>query len=135
MSRIIQDSTKSMYTELLKKPDTLLQTHKLQIIELSYAYFKNKTLESILRKKNLSNIEHDVTTSKMPFLALLSRECMSRYFLKTVFMYARSIPEQTKVHFTNLQFLAVTYDMFFFKLCFRRFINGCVFYVVCNFLL
>ena len=36
---------------------------------------------------------------------------MSRYFLKTFFMYARPIPVQTKVHFTNLQFLAVTYDM------------------------
>ena len=26
-------------------------------------------------------------------------------------MYARPIPVQTKVHFKNLQFLAVTYDM------------------------
>ena len=26
-------------------------------------------------------------------------------------MYARPIPVQTKVHFENLQFLAVTYDM------------------------
>ena len=68
-------------------------------------------LESILRKKYLSNIEHDVTTSKIPFLSLLPRECMSRYFLKTFFTYARSIPVQTKVHFKNLQFLAVTYDM------------------------
>ena len=42
-----------LYTELLKKPDTfqLLQTSKQQTIELSqYAYFKSKTLESILRK-------------------------------------------------------------------------------------
>ena len=30
-------------------------------------------------------------------------------FLKTLFMYARPIPVQTKVHFKNLQFLAVTY--------------------------
>ena len=36
---------------------------------------------------------------------------MSRYFLKTFFMYARPIQVQTKVHFKNLQFLAVTYDM------------------------
>ena len=36
---------------------------------------------------------------------------MSRYFLKTLFMYARPIPVQTKVHFKTLQFLAVTYDM------------------------
>ena len=28
--------------------------------------------------------------------------------LKTYYMYARSIPIQTKVHFKNLQFLAVT---------------------------
>ena len=32
-------------------------------------------------------------------------------FLKTVFMYARPIPIQTKVHFKSLQFLALTYDM------------------------
>ena len=36
---------------------------------------------------------------------------MSGYFLKTFFMYARPIPVQTKVHFKNLKFLAVTYDM------------------------
>ena len=57
----------------------------------------------------LSNIEHDVATSKIPFLSLLSRECMSRYFF--FFMHARPIPGQTKVHFKKLQFLAVTYDM------------------------
>ena len=38
---------------------------------------------------------------------------MSRYFLKTFFMYARPIPVQTKVHFKNLHFLAVTYDILF----------------------
>ena len=48
---------------------------------------------------------------KIPFLSLLPRECMSRYFLKTFFMYARPKPVQTKVHFKNVQFLAVTYDM------------------------
>ena len=32
-------------------------------------------------------------------------------FLKTFFMYARPIPVQTKVHFKNLLFLAVTFDM------------------------
>ena len=36
---------------------------------------------------------------------------MSRYFLKTFFMYAWPLPVQTKVRFKNLQFLAVTYDM------------------------
>ena len=34
--------------------------------------------------------------------------------LKTFFMYARPIPVQKNVHFKKLQFLAVTYDMFFF---------------------
>ena len=33
------------------------------------------------------------------------------FYLKTFFMYSRPIPVQTKVHFKNLQFLAVTYDM------------------------
>ena len=32
-------------------------------------------------------------------------------FLITFFMYARPILVQTKVHFKNLQFLAVTYNM------------------------
>ena len=50
-------------------------------------------------------------TSNIPFLSLLPRECMSRYFLKTFFMYSRPIPVQTKVYFKSLQFLAVTYDM------------------------
>ena len=59
----------------------------------------------------LSNIEHDVATSKIPFSSLLSRECMSRYFFENIFMHARTIPGQTNVHFKNLQFLAVTYDM------------------------
>ena len=50
--------------------------------------------------------------SKIPFLSLLPRECMSSYFfLKTFFMYARPIPVQTKVHFKHSKFLAVTYDM------------------------
>ena len=43
-------------------------------------------------------------------------------------MYARPIPVQTKVQFKNLQFLAVTYDMGGFKVCFRRCLNGSVFF-------
>ena len=57
-------------------------------------------------------------TSKTLFLSLLPRECMSRYFLKTFFMYAMPIPVQTKVHFKNLQFLAVTYDIGFLSFAF-----------------
>ena len=34
----------------------------------------------------LSNIENEVTRSKIPFLSLLPRECMSRYFLKTFYI-------------------------------------------------
>ena len=72
---------------------------------------KARHYKVIFEKIYLSNIEHDVTTSKIPFLSLLPRGCMSSYFLKTSFMYARSIPVQIKVQFRNLQFLAVTYDM------------------------
>ena len=36
---------------------------------------------------------------------------MSRYFLKTFFMYTRPIPVQTKVHFKTLQFLALKYNV------------------------
>ena len=38
--------------------------------------------------------------------------------LKTFFMYAMPIPEQTKVHFKNLIFLAVTYYMGFLSFAF-----------------
>ena len=38
---------------------------------------------------------------------------MSRYFLKTFSMYTKPISEQTKMHFKNLKFLTVTYDMGF----------------------
>ena len=83
-------------------------------MELSrYAYFNNKTLESILRKIYLSNIEHDVTTSKYLFYDFCPGSVCLDIFLKTFFMHARPIPVQTKVHFKNLKFLAVTYDMWF----------------------
>ena len=62
----------------------------------------------------LTSKEHDVTTSKTPFLSLLPREVCLEFFLKTLIMYAMPIPVQTKVHFKNFQFLAVTYDMGFF---------------------
>ena len=39
-------------------------------------------------------------------------------FLKTFFMYAMPIPVQTKVHFKNLQFFAVTYAMGFLSFAF-----------------
>ena len=62
----------------------------------------------------LSNIEHDVTTSrrqKKTFLSpCLVSVCLD-IFLKTFFMQARPIPVQTKVHFKNFQFLAMTYDI------------------------
>ena len=40
----------------------------------------------------------------------LGSVCLDK-ILKTFVMYTRPIPVQTKVHFKNLQFLAVTYDM------------------------
>ena len=67
--------------------------------------------KKVFFEKKITNIEHDVKTSKIPFLSLLPREGMSRYFfLKTLFMYARSIPVQKKVHLINSQFLVVTFD-------------------------
>ena len=82
--------------------------------ELSqYAYFKSKTLESILQKIYLSNTEHDVTTSKIPFYHFSLVNVCLNIFLKTFFMNARPIPEQSKVHLKKLQLLAVTYDMGF----------------------
>ena len=42
--------------------------------------------------------------------------CMSRHFLENFFIYSRPLPVQTNVHFENLQFLAVAYDMIFWIL-------------------
>ena len=39
-------------------------------------------------------------------------------FLKTFFVFTMRITVQTKVHFKNLQFLAVTYDMGFLSFAF-----------------
>ena len=44
---------------------------------------------------------------KTPFLSLLPRECMSKYFFENSFMDVMPIPVQTKEHFENLQFLAL----------------------------
>ena len=52
-------------------------------------------------------MEHDVTASKLPFLSLLPRECMSRFFFENFFHLCEAtfIPVHTKVHFKKLQFL------------------------------
>ena len=44
------------------------------------------------------------------------------FFRKRFFVYARPLQVQTKAHFNFLQFLAMTYDMGFYKLCFRRYL-------------
>ena len=41
------------------------------------AYYNNKTSMGILEENLLSSGEHDVTTSKITPLSLLSGECMS----------------------------------------------------------
>ena len=64
-----------------------------------------------LEKIYLSTIEHDVTTSKIPFLSICLGGVSLDIFLKTFFMYARPIPVPAKVHFKKLQFLAMTLDM------------------------
>ena len=49
--------------------------------------------------------------SKIPFYHFCLVSVCLDIHLKIFFMYARPIPVQTKVHFKNVQFLAVTYDM------------------------
>ena len=67
------------------------RTRKLQIQELNaYDYFNNNPLESYLSK-----VEHDDTTSTLPFLSLLSLESISKQILKSSFMSV--MPVQTKV--------------------------------------
>ena len=43
-------------------------------------------------------------------------------------MYARLMPIQTKVHFKNLQFLALAYDMVVLICAFGVNLNGSVFF-------
>ena len=73
---------------------------------------KARHLKVFFEKIYLSNIEHDVATSKKYRFYHFCRVsvCLDTFFL-FFFMHARPIPGQTKVHFKNLQFLAVTYDM------------------------
>ena len=47
---------------------------------------------------------------KYRFYRFCVRRVCHDIFLKTFFKYAMLIPVQTKVHFKNLQFLAVTFD-------------------------
>ena len=54
---------------------------------------------------------------------------MSRYFFENFFIYAMPIPVQTKVHFRNLQFLAVTYDMGFLSFAFDVVYTAVIFYL------
>ena len=68
-------------------------------------------LESILQEFYLSNIEHDVMMSKIPFLSLLSRSACLKQFSENTFMSVRQIQEQTKVHFKSLQFLVGTFEI------------------------
>ena len=52
-----------------------------------------------LNKIYLSNAKHDVKTSKITFLTMLSRKYMSKNFSKNIFMSVKPIVVQTKVHF------------------------------------
>ena len=61
----------------------LITRHKKVIIENIY----------------FSNIEHDVTTSKVPFLSLFSRECMSRYFSENFFHVCKANTSTNKSAF------------------------------------
>ena len=60
---------------------------------------------------------------KYRLISLLPRDCMSRYFFENFFMYAKSLPVQTKVRFKNLQFLAVAYDMGVLSCAFKQFLE------------
>ena len=64
-----------------------------------------------LNKIYLSNTKHDVKTSKVAFLSILSRKYMSKQFSKNIFMSVRPIVVQTKLHFKILKLLVVTFDM------------------------
>ena len=48
-------------------------------------------------------------------------------------MYARPIPVQEKVHYKNLKFLAVTYDMEVLIYAFALFKKKCFFLCLSNF--
>ena len=110
---IIESNTRALV--LLNLLNSLRKRDKMLGKPRILSFSPTRSINSIKHEHSckilyLSNIEHDVTTSKIPFLLFLPRDCMLRYVFKSFFMYARPIPLQTKVHFKNLQFLAVTYD-------------------------
>ena len=74
------------------------------------AYFNNKTSMSILEENYLSSGEHDVITSKITPLSLLSGECMSSAIFENFFTSICPIRVLTKVHSKILQLLVVTFD-------------------------
>ena len=81
--------------------------------------FNKKTLESILRTKYIYQIWNMTSRrQKHRFYHFCYGNVCLHIFLKTFYLYAMPIPIQTKVHFKNLQFLAMTYDMGFLSLAF-----------------
>ena len=73
------------------------------------------------------NIEHDVTTSKITFLSLSFRKCISkRYFRKIFFMSIRPISVQAKVQFKILQLFVVTANVVLNTWIRREWLISCV---------
>ena len=61
-------------------------------------FFNNKTLV-FFEKIYLSNMEHDVTTSKKTFSSLLSWKCMSIYFFENFIYVCKATTSKDKIAF------------------------------------
>ena len=51
---------------------------------------KTRHKKVFFEKIYLTNIEHDATTSKIPFFSRLPRECMIRYFFENFFQVCKA---------------------------------------------
>ena len=77
----------------------------------SYTYFKNKTLENIFEENVLSNIEHDVTTSKHRLCHFCPGGVRLNRFSKNIFIMKGQYKYRQKCIIIFLQFLLVALNM------------------------
>ena len=89
----------------------LQTTHTPIIVHTSSGLCNNKTSNFILDKNDLPNIEYDVTTSKVTFLTLSFRKCISKSIFEKYFYVYKTNTSTDKKQFKIVQLFVVTIDM------------------------
>ena len=65
--------------------------------------------QNCFKDKYLSDMKYDVKTTEMTSLLIISRKCMSKWFLNTIFIFVSPIIEQTKVYSKILELHVITF--------------------------